>query len=173
MVESTPVRDAPVDTVARAGMAGMPRATVKKVRFADEVEVQMMRRSPINKTREKVSHSQRESGKYMRTQGSPVPGDRGDTAVVDTACAKTVVGRSTLEAISRRLITGLKIDTYAAETRFSGVGGSTKSTTVALIPVGIGGRSGVVMQGSCARRIRRKGSIAVVKGSSFRTRRGD
>ena len=75
-------------------------------------------------------------------------------AVVDTACSRTLIGLKTLNRLSEEWFSrfGLSIRFSKGEYRFRGVGGKATSHTVALIPVGIRRRLGVlracVVQGS-------------------------
>ena len=75
-------------------------------------------------------------------------------AVVDTACSRTFIGLKILNRLSEEWFSrfGLSVRFSKGEYRFRGVGGKATSHTVALIPVGIGRRFGVlracVVQGS-------------------------
>eukprot|EP00435_Cladocopium_sp_Y103_P035426 s3103_g9.t1 len=65
-------------------------------------------------------------------------------AVVDTGCQRSAIGRSTLENISSRLPPELHVKFVDQKFRFSGIGGETVTTKVALIPVCFGQRPGMV-----------------------------
>ena len=65
-------------------------------------------------------------------------------AVVDTGCQRSAVGKRTLEHIISRLPSGLNVKFDNQKFRFSGIGGETVTSQVALIPVAFGQRPGMV-----------------------------
>eukprot|EP00435_Cladocopium_sp_Y103_P033954 s639_g8.t1 len=65
-------------------------------------------------------------------------------AVIDTGCQRSAVGRNTLERIAKNLPPGLSIKFQSKRFRFSGIGGETTTSQLALIPVCFGSRPGVV-----------------------------
>ena len=67
-------------------------------------------------------------------------------AVVDTACSKILVGTNTFEKIRKFLRDNHQMDArvYAANHVFKGIGGRSYSKRLALIPIGIGGRFGIL-----------------------------
>jgi hypothetical protein len=65
-------------------------------------------------------------------------------AVVDTGCQRSAVGKRTLEHIISRLPSGLNVKFDNQKFRFSGIGGETVASQVALIPVAFGQRPGMV-----------------------------
>ena len=65
-------------------------------------------------------------------------------AVIDTGCQRSAIGRNTLDNIASRLPAELPIKFVNQKFRFSGIGGETVTTRVALIPVCFGQRPGMV-----------------------------
>lgn len=65
-------------------------------------------------------------------------------AVVDTGCQRTAIGVQTLQNIISRLPPELNVKYEKQSFRFTGIGGETISTRVALLPVCFGRRPGVI-----------------------------
>ena len=65
-------------------------------------------------------------------------------AVIDTGCQRSAIGRNTLDNIASRLPAELPIKFVNQKFKFSGIGGETVTTRVALIPVCFGQRPGMV-----------------------------
>ena len=55
-------------------------------------------------------------------------------AVIDTGCQRTAIGRRTLNKIASRLPVGLAIKYERQSFKFTGIGGETVTSHVALIP---------------------------------------
>ena len=65
-------------------------------------------------------------------------------AVIDTGCQRSAIGRNTLNHIMKQMPPELAIKFQPKRFRFSGIGGETTTSEVALIPVCFGSRPGVV-----------------------------
>ena len=65
-------------------------------------------------------------------------------AVIDTGCQRTAIGRNTLNNIASRLPADLSIKYERQSFKFTGIGGETVTTHVALIPVCFGQRPGMI-----------------------------
>lgn len=65
-------------------------------------------------------------------------------AVMDTGCQKTAVGRATLEHIASQLPNELPIKYIRKRFRFAGIGGETITNEMAVIPILLGSKPGVL-----------------------------